>query len=555
LTLSAIFTFAGGVALFLLGMRLMTDGLKVAAGDTLRSILVFATHSRLRGLFSGVLITTMVQSSSAVIFATVGFVNAGLLTLAQAVGVIYGSNLGTTLTSWIVALVGFNVNLQALAMPCLAVGMALWIGFGGRRRGAVGQAIAGFGLFFLGLDVLQATFVGPDVTPPFEAWAGRGAISAVIFMLTGIVLTALMQSSSAALAVTLTAAAGGVITLETAAAMVVGANVGTTSTALFAILGATAAAKRAALAHVTFNVVTAVFALALLPLLTTLAQQIVSWIGLASQPATILAVFHTLTKLLGILLMWPATGLMVRQLEKRFHQRAEDPEKPVHLDHNVQSTPSLALDAMGMELRDMRTTALNAARDALNYETGGTSELQDVHRRLEQLNVAVGEFASGIHRHDRDPLLSATLPHGLRISQYYVNIAEQAMDYKRARGRAEIEHSPIAEELSKLISEALALLATTEVEPEQQDLEDLTERLHRFEEHYQQVKTRLLRAGTSREVPSSRMAHALEQLSALHRIIDQAGKAARYLKAFESRPAGDEAEKQAAETLSETSQK
>lgn len=542
MTLAAVFTFAGGIALFLLGMRLMTDGLKVAAGGALRSILVSATRSRIRGLLSGVLITTLVQSSSAVIFATVGFVNAGLLTLSQAIGVIYGSNLGTTLTSWIVALVGFNVNLKALAMPCLAVGMALWVGFGSRRFGALGQALAGFGLFFLGLDVLQATFTGPGDVTPFESWVDRGAISAVMFMFIGMGLTVMMQSSSAALAVTLTAAGTGVITLETAAAMVVGANVGTTSTAIFAILGATAAAKRAALAHVTFNVVTAIVALMLLPLLVIFAQQLVIWSGLASQSAVVLAVFHTQTKLLGIVLMWPATGFMVRQLEKRFHSREQDTERPTYLDKNVQGTPSLALDAMGMELRNMRTTALTATRNALNYEADHGVALKDAHEQLERLNIAIGEFASGIHRQGSDRLLSAVLPHGVRVSQYYVNIAEQAEEYRRARGLADIEQSPVAKSLYPLISEALALLKTTEMDSRHLDLDDLRAKLESFERHYQKVKAKLLNAGTLRGISPRHMAHALEQLSALHRIVDQAGKAARYLLAFETPPTdeGDE---------------
>ena len=534
MTLSALFTFAGGIALFLLGMRQMTDGLKVAAGDTLRTILVSATRSRVRGLFSGVLITTMVQSSSAVIFATVGFVNAGLLSLAQAIGVIYGANLGTTLTSWIVALVGFNVNLQALAMPALAVGMGLWVAFGSSRRGAIGQAIAGFGLFFLGLDILRDTFTGPDDVTPFEAWAGRGVLSAVIFMFVGMALTVVMQSSSAALAVTLTAAGGEVITLETASAMVVGANVGTTSTALFASLGATAAAKRAAMAHVAFNVVTAVVALFILPLLVAAAQQVVQWIGLAQQPATVLAVFHTMTKLLGIVLMWPLTPRMVRMLEKRFHRREEDPYKPAHLDRNVQSTPSLALDALGMELREMRGKALEAMHDALNYETARPAALRETHQRLERLTVAIGEFASGIHRHDRDPMLSTALPLALRVSQYYVNVAEQTLEYIAARERAEIEDSDTLEHLHQLISEAVGLMEHTGDDLDEEAVQQLPEALRHFEEHYQQVKARLLRAGTMRVIPANRMAAALEQLSAIHRMVDQTSKAARYLREFDA---------------------
>ena len=151
-------TFLGGVGLFLLGMRLMTDGLKVAAGDALREILARGTATTPRGIISGIGITAVVQSSSAVIFATVGFVNAGLLTLFQAIGVIIGSNIGTTATSWLVALVGFKVDLQALALPAVAIGMLLRVTGQGKRRAYLGDALTGFGIFFLGLDVLKASF-------------------------------------------------------------------------------------------------------------------------------------------------------------------------------------------------------------------------------------------------------------------------------------------------------------------------------------------------------------------------------------------------------------
>ncbi|TXK60731.1 Na/Pi cotransporter family protein [Alkalisalibacterium limincola] len=292
--LGSLLNFAGGIGLFLLGMRLMSDGLKVAAGPALRGLLATATRSSWRGVGSGVLITSLVQSSSAVIFATIGFVNAGLLNLGQAVWVIFGANVGTTLTSWIVALVGFNIDLQALAMPAIAAGMGLWI-LGKGRRSALGQALVGFGIFFLGLDVLKDSFAGLGDTFEIDGWVRDGAVGIAVFALVGAVLTVLMQSSSATLAVTLTAAAGGVLPLTAAAAMVIGAKVGTTSTALFAVFGATPAAKRAAASHVAFNLVTALVALPALPWILAGSQWLADALGFASQPATILAVFHTMT--------------------------------------------------------------------------------------------------------------------------------------------------------------------------------------------------------------------------------------------------------------------
>ena len=153
---STIASLLGGIGLFLLGMRLLTDGLKTAAGRALRGILARSTGTRLRGVLSGALITSVVQSSSAVTVATIGFVNAGILTLLQAVAVIYGSNVGTTATGWIVAIVGIHVNIKALALPAVGAGMLLGLFGRGDRLRAAGQALAGFGVFFLGIDVLRA---------------------------------------------------------------------------------------------------------------------------------------------------------------------------------------------------------------------------------------------------------------------------------------------------------------------------------------------------------------------------------------------------------------
>ena len=540
MSVSAIFAFIGGIGLFLLGMRLMTDGLKVAAGDTLRQILTAATRSRWRGLASGVLITTMVQSSSAVIFATVGFVNAGLLTLYQAIGVIYGSNLGTTLTSWIVALVGFNVDLQLLAMPALGVGMGLWVAFGSRRYGALGQALAGFGLFFLGIDVLRDTFSDLGDAAALEAWAGRGMLSLLLFVLIGTTLTVLMQSSSAALAVTLTAAAGGLIPMTAAAAMVIGANVGTTSTAAFAVLGATAAAKRAASAHVVFNALTAIVAFATLPVLLWLVAGISDLLGLGGAIATSLAIFHTLTKLLGVALMWPLTGALVTQLEKRFRSQEEDESRPMYLDRNVQTAPGLAIDAMALELHRMNGLASRLAAEALSSETGGAERLEPGRRAIDDLNLALGDFASGISRSENDRIVGARVPDGLRVGNYLVDVAEHAVSVARLQPQIELRDEALAEAGNALRAHAAQLLGLARVDDEAFDVEALRTARSAFESEYQAFKAQLLRAGTAGVLPARRMAVALEQYSAIRRIVDQVTKAAEYLLRFKAADVADE---------------
>ncbi len=532
MSIGAVFTFAGGIGLFLLGMRLMTDGLKVAAGDTLRQILAAATRSRIRGLASGILITTLVQSSSAVIFATIGFVNAGLLTLAQAVGVIYGSNLGTTLTSWIVALVGFNVDLRAMAMPCIGVGMGMWVAFRQRPAGALGQAIAGLGLFFLGIDVLRDTFADAGSVDLLEAWADRGTLGLLLFLAVGILLTVLMQSSSAALAVTLTAAAGGLVPLQAAAAMVIGANVGTTSTAAFAVIGATASAKRAATAHVVFNVVTAVIAFAALPLLLWVVAQISAGLGLAGYVATSLAFFHTLTKLLGLMLMWPFTSRMVTWLEGLYRRHEDDDLKPRHLDRNIRSTPSLAMDALALELHRVNGIARDQATTAINTETVEVDTLAHGLETLEALQLAIGEFVGGVGGDDRDAAINDALAHALRVSQYATDIAERSADLVRLQVHVRLDDEAISSAYNQLRADAVALLDQTRVDSGHWEAGSLEQARQTFEEHYQALKGQMLRAGTVGTLPARRMATALEAMSALHRIVDQATKAALYLDRF-----------------------
>ncbi|MES3008429.1 MAG: Na/Pi symporter [Pseudomonadota bacterium] len=540
MSIAAVLTFLGGIGLFLLGMRLMTEGLTTAAGDTLRSVLEAATHSRLRALVSGVLITAIVQSSSAVIFTTIGFVNVGLLSLMQAVGVIYGANLGTTLTSWIVALVGFNVDLQALSLPAIGIGMTLSVVVRSKRIAGLGQALTGFGLFFLGVDVLRDAFAGLGDAIALGSWAGEGVLSLLLFVGLGIVMTLLVQSSSAALAIILTATAGGLIPLAAAAAMVIGANVGTTSTGVFAAIGATAPAKRAASAHVIFNAVTAVVAFTLLEPLLWVVDTVANAIGSQDQLAMSLAIFHTFVKLMGIVIMWPLTGLLVRRLGTYFRSLEEDESRPHFLDHNVQATPMLAMDALVQELQRMNALARHLASEAISAENSDNKHLESGHRALENLNLAVGEFASGIPRAGVAAAVLNGLPDAQRVGQYLVNVAEHALEMVVEHPETELPVPELVAAQDNLCARAVELLGVTQVEAPGWSADKLGDQRRNFETDYQALKVRMLLEGTAGEVPPKRMAATLERMSELHRIVDQATKAAIYLDRFikMSRPPG-----------------
>jgi len=537
-----ILTFIGGVGLFLLGMRLMTDGLKVAAGDSLRDVLTAATRSRARGLVSGVLITAIVQSSSAVIFATIGFVNAGLLSLAQAVGIILGSNLGTTLTSWIVAILGFSMDIKAMALPAIGVGMGLWVIFGNRQQGALGQALVGFGIFFLGIDVLKESFSGVDEALALESWVGQGTLSTLLFVLIGIVLTVLMQSSSAALAVTLTAAAGGLIPLGAAAGMVIGANVGTTSTAILGALGATAPAKRAASAHVIFNVITAVAAIILLPLMLWLVKGAASFLGFGGQVAVMLAIFHTMTKLLGIVITWPFMDSMVAFLERRFRSTEEDEGRPHYLDSNVLAAPALAVDALLLELKRMSAISRGLAQEAVSTEENNPARLEGGLRSVEHLNLAVSEFVGMVGDHTGESRVNSLLPDTLRVSHYLLESASSAVEMVRLAPRGELADPSLLETRNQVWHDAAQVLELSDVDAQAWRLDKLHAEREHFEQGYQTMKAELLRAGTTGTLRPRQMAVLLEHLSALHRMVDQMVKSALYLARVAAQHHGEEDE-------------
>jgi len=532
MNISMTLTFLGGVGLFLLGMKLMTDGLKVAAGDALREILARGTATTPRGIISGIGITAVVQSSSAVIFATVGFVNAGLLTLFQAVGVIIGSNIGTTATSWLVALVGFKVNLQALAMPAIAIGMILRVTGGSTRRASLGDALTGFGIFFLGLNVLKETFEGFGEGIDLAQYAGHGVLSLLAFAVIGGVLTVVMNSSSAALAITLTAAGSGLIPLNAAAAMVIGANVGTTSTALFAVIGATSAAKRAAMAHVLFNAVTGVVAFIALPLLLWLVVHIAELLDLEPGPATFLAIFHTITKLTGMLIFWPLTPWLVGFLEKRFRTAEEDEGRPRHLDNNIATTPDLALEALNMELQRIGDMARRGAKDVLSAE--GAAPLQRLGQErviIDRLIMSVGEFTNRVQHGEIPASIVDGFPIALRVSQYYGDIAEHVEEMARLEaGLPPVQDEAVSRAIAEFRGRAANVLALADPYQDDFSMKPLKKAVKEFEDKYQAMKALLLRAGAEGRLPMRQMVSRLDELSDVRRIVDQAFKAARHTK-------------------------
>ncbi|TDK43984.1 Na/Pi cotransporter family protein [Antarcticimicrobium luteum] len=300
---SDIFLLVGGVGMFLMGMDVMTRALKDIAGSNLRGILARFTTTPLRGVLTGAAATALIQSSSATTVMTVGFVGAGLMSLPQALGIIYGANIGTTATGWLVSLLGFKLQLETVAMvTLLPASLINLLGRGGLAR--AGQVVAGLCLLLIGLELMQNAMAGATGLLRPEALPQGGLWGMLALAVAGLALTVLIQSSSATVALALVMLQGGSINLMQAAALVVGMNIGTTFTALLASVGGARVMRQAAVANLAFNVITSTIAFPLLLVLGPGLERLAA----ATGPLTALLMFHTGFNLAGTTLFLPMTG-------------------------------------------------------------------------------------------------------------------------------------------------------------------------------------------------------------------------------------------------------
>lgn len=509
---------AGGLGLFLLGMSMMTDGLKLAAGPALQRILAAATRTRWHALGSGMLVTALVQSSSAVTVAAIGFVNAGLLGLGGALWVLFGTNVGSTMTSWIVALLGLKLHVETLALPLVGVGVVLRLAGTSHRRSALGSALAGFGLLFFGIAMLQQSFAG--LPERFVLPQGTGALAVLAQVGAGALLTVLMQSSSASIAVALTAAQGGLLEAQPAAALIIGANIGTTFKAALAAIGATPNARRTAAAHIIFSVLTGAIAVALLPWLLGALTEAGQALGLAPAPATRLALFHTTFNVLGVLLMWPLADALTRWLQRRFRAREDDEGMPQYLDDTVLAVPALAVDALAREVARFGAIArrmLDAALDGAD-----AARLAADQATVGRLDSAAETFVERMNRDAMSHATSETLARLLRTLRYHESTAEHAM---LAAGLPLLQpgEGALVDAHARFVESARRVLAQLDATPH--DPTALGAAGISMAQAYETLKRTLLAEGAEGAVKISVMERALRRHSALRRALEQAVKA------------------------------
>lgn len=358
----------GGLAIFLFGMKIMSDGLQKASGERMRQLLGIATANRFAATACGTLVTSIIQSSSATTVMVVGFASAGLLTLHQSLGVIFGANIGTTMTAWIVSLFGFKMQISLFALPVIAIGF--FAQFLPRltlvRR--IGETMVGFGLLFLGLDIMKNAIPADFAqNPQVVAWISRfqpdNLANLLILIFSGTVLTVILQSSSAVMAMTLTCAAAGIIDFPTSCALVLGENIGTTITANLAAIGASKTAKRAALGHFLFNIIGVFWVVCIFKNFVHFIDWLVPGSPYTKETADLTAVlpyhisaFHTVFNLCNTALMLP----LLDQLAKLTYviipkSKREDKKEHelIFLSTRFTQTPELALIAARKEVERM----------------------------------------------------------------------------------------------------------------------------------------------------------------------------------------------------------
>ncbi len=354
-----------GVAIFLFGMLSLEEGFKAFTGGILEKLLARTTDRLWKSLSFGVITTSLMQSSSLVSVITISFLSAGLIQLTQGIGIIFGANLGTTTGAWLVAAFGLKVNIAAYAMPMLVFGVILVFQKSRLLKG-IGYVLAGMGFLFLGIHYMKEGFEAFKAQLDLSQFHVEGVRGLLLFTLLGIVATVVMQSSHATLVLIITALAAGQISYHSALALAIGANVGTTITAVIGSLSANIAGKRLAAAHLLFNLVTAAVAMVCIVPLGWLVDWSAVHLGIGAEDYTLkLSLFHTFFNALGIVLMLPLMGLLVRGLERYLisgerrskmslpanqEDRRGDIDQALYLNESVLEYPDTALNALIMEV-------------------------------------------------------------------------------------------------------------------------------------------------------------------------------------------------------------
>ena len=439
-TLSATLNILGSLGVFLFGMKVMSDGIQKVAGNRLRNILSYMTQNRFAGVLTGFITTCLVQSSSATTVMVVSFVNAGLLTLIQSIGIVMGANIGTTLTGWLVAILGFKFKITTIALPAVGIGLPLIFSKLTKRKN-IGEIFVGFGLLFLGLKFLKESVPdiknNPEILEFLTSYTELGILSLFIFIIVGVLLTLTVQSSSAAMTITITMAFKGWIDFPTAAALVLGENIGTTITAYIASINANYHAKRTARAHLIFNVFGVIWMIIAFNSFIQLVDYIVP--GDYSDPSNIpihLSMFHTMFNIVNVLLLiWfvPQIASIVKKMVKPTKDEEQAEYKLEYLSTSVQPIPEISLLEAKKEVSHMSSITnkfLSSAFDAINngIKDNSIEKARNTEILTDQMQVEISNYLAECTKHELSVASSNNASDMIRIVNELESIGDSTFN-------------------------------------------------------------------------------------------------------------------------------
>jgi len=475
-TLSQILVLLGAMGLFLYGMMVMSSALQKVAGDKMRSFLAAMTSNPAKRVLTGMLITGIIQSSTATTVMVVSFVNAGLLTLLQAVGVIMGANIGTTFTAWLISFFGFTIDISSVSLPIVALGF-IFMMFKSKKKKFIGEFLIGFALLFLALNFLKNAV--PDLSQAPEAlaflqkWSSFGFWSVLIFVMVGSVLTIVLQSSTATVALTLVMCSNGWISFDVACAMVLGENIGTTITANIAAMVGNVSSKRAALAHTVFNMIGVTWVLIFYRPLLNVVSHMVIWMGFASPFESSesvpygISMLHTMFNLCNTMLLIGFSGVIVKIVTYVIKQRdSEEIFSLKHIHHGVLSTAELSLEQSKREIVNFGKLAQTqfTCVKKLFEETDG-DKFDELYAKIEQyeqtadkMDIEIGLYLNKVSKGELSELSGMRIQAMYKIISELESLGDASFDMARILQRRKINSVQFDENLSGKVVHMFSLV-------------------------------------------------------------------------------------------------
>lgn len=469
----------GSLGVFLYGMKLMSEALQKVAGAKMRHILAAMTSNRVKGVITGLLITTIIQSSSATTVMVVSFVNAGLLSLIESIGVIMGANVGTTVTAWLISILGFKISMAEVSLPL--IGLCLPLLFSNKRsRKSWGELIIGFALLFIGLEFLKDAMPNlnenPEILTFLKEYTDMGYVSYILFMLIGTALTILIQSSSATMALTLVMCANGWISFEIAASMVLGENIGTTVTANLAAMVANTTAKRAALAHLVFNVFGVVWVLSIFPIFLGWIEQFSVFLGIGNPVTNIgsvpmaLSLFHTMFNVTNVLILIWFVKLIAKIVTKiiPMKEKNEDAFTLKHIKIGLLSTPDASLfqakqeiSLYGKNARDMFRKVTECLEMPVKDFPKQFDHLVKMEDESDKVEIEIANYLTKVSESKLSTENSQRIRAMFKIVSEIESIADSSLNVTKAISRRNDQNVVFSEELTNKLKHMFSLVDET----------------------------------------------------------------------------------------------